>query len=530
MVGCRSTWVRPHIAVAVERSDGTWAGWVEPLADRISLDTARLRREQRHLDRQHRAGSPGCFNPDGTHNHGCQWKRSAAAKRTTTRVAELHRRRAGHRKTLHGALANRLFAHGADIACEKLDYVSWQKNFPRTVRDRAPGMLVETIRRKAESAGGDRLFEYSPNSTALSQTCLCGDRKKKPLNQRVHRCGCGITEHRDLFSAYLGLHVRRDADGLDRLDLEAANTGWLHRQDIDGCRGPAAASLNRRGRRHPSSPTRRSVARINARRKAKAAKRQSRSARTSTTNRPTARTHEQRDSRADRWNPSPSGREGCQVMTEVFDCADEGQRATGIASAISALKGGRLVVLPTDTVYGLGADAFDSAAVASLLSAKGRGRDMPVPVLVGSWHTIDGLVYTVPHAARELIRAFWPGALSLVVRQAPSLQWDLGDANGTVMLRMPLHAVAIELLREVGPMAVSSANISGRPAAVTVDDARRQLGDLVEVYLDAGPSAQQAASTIVDLTGAHPRILRTGPVSVDAVAEILAVDPVTLTD
>ena len=206
-------------------------------------------------------------------------------------------------------------------------------------------------------------------------------------------------------------------------------------------------------------------------------------------------------------------------MTEVFDCADEGQRATGIASAISALKGGRLVVLPTDTVYGIGADAFDSAAVASLLSAKGRGRDMPVPVLVGSWHTIDGLVYTVPHAARELIRAFWPGALSLVVRQAPSLQWDLGDANGTVMLRMPLHAVAIELLREVGPMAVSSANISGR-----------QLGDLVEVYLDAGPSAQQAASTIVDLTGAHTRILRTGQVSVDAVAEVLAVDPVTLTD
>ena len=154
-------------------------------------------------------------------------------------------------------------------------------------------------------------------------------------------------------------------------------------------------------------------------------------------------------------------------MTETFDCADEQRRATGIASAISALKGGRLVVLPTDTVYGIGADAFDSDAVSALLSAKGRGRDMPVPVLVGSWHTIDGLVYSVPHSARELIRAFWPGALSLVVRQAPSLQWDLGDAHGTVMVRMPLHPVAIELLREVGPMAVSSANISGRPAAVT---------------------------------------------------------------
>ncbi|MCV7280505.1 threonylcarbamoyl-AMP synthase [Mycolicibacterium flavescens] len=217
-------------------------------------------------------------------------------------------------------------------------------------------------------------------------------------------------------------------------------------------------------------------------------------------------------------------------MTNLFDCSDTDQRATGIASAISALKGGRLVVLPTDTVYGVGADAFDSDAVASLLAAKGRGRDMPVPVLVGSWHTIEGLVYNVPQSARELIRAFWPGALSLVVRQAPSLQWDLGDAHGTVMLRMPLHPVAIELLREVGPMAVSSANISGRPAAVTAAEAREQLGDLVEVYLDAGPSQQQAASTIVDLTGAHPRVLRQGPITAAAVADVLGVEPESLTD
>jgi L-threonylcarbamoyladenylate synthase len=215
-------------------------------------------------------------------------------------------------------------------------------------------------------------------------------------------------------------------------------------------------------------------------------------------------------------------------MSEVFDCSDPGQRQAGIASAISALKGGRLVVLPTDTVYGIGADAFDGTAVAALLAAKGRGRDMPVPVLVGSWHTIDGLVYSVPDAARELIQAFWPGALSLVVRQAPSLQWDLGDAYGTVMLRMPLHPIAIELLREVGPMAVSSANISGRPAAVTAADARDQLGDLVEVYLEGGTSAQQAASTIVDLTGAQPKVLRQGPVTAAAIADVLGVDAETL--
>ena len=213
----------------------------------------------------------------------------------------------------------------------------------------------------------------------------------------------------------------------------------------------------------------------------------------------------------------------------IFDCTDADQRTTGIASAISAVKGGRLVVMPTDTVYGIGADAFDRDAVGSLLAAKGRGRNMPVGVFVGSWNTIDGLVYSVPPAARELIRAFWPGALSLVVTQAPSLQWDLGDANGSVMLRMPLHPVAIELLREVGPMAQSSANVSGRPAAVTAAQAHEQLGDKVEVYLDGGPAEQQAASTIVDLTGDQPRILRTGPISAADIARVVGVETSTLT-
>ena len=216
-------------------------------------------------------------------------------------------------------------------------------------------------------------------------------------------------------------------------------------------------------------------------------------------------------------------------MTEVFDCAIPERRSLGIASAATALRSGRLVVMPTDTVYGIGADAFNSAAVAALLSAKGRGRDMPVGVLVGSWHTIEGLVYSMPDGARDLIRAFWPGALSLVVAQAPSLHWDLGDTRGTVMLRMPLHPVAIELLREVGPMAVSSANVSGRPPALNADEARDQLGDLVDVYLDSGPSAQQAASTIVDLTGAAPRILRAGPVSAERIAEVLGVEAALLT-
>ncbi len=216
-------------------------------------------------------------------------------------------------------------------------------------------------------------------------------------------------------------------------------------------------------------------------------------------------------------------------MAQFLDCRSPDNRGPAIDAAAAAVKSGRLVVMPTDTVYGIGADAFDSQAVAALLAAKGRGRDMPVGVLVGSWHTIDGLVYSVSESARELIRAFWPGALSLVVQQAPSLQWDLGDARGTVMLRMPLQPVAIELLRQTGPMAVSSANVSGQPPAATAEEARAQLGDLVDVYLDGGTAEQQAASTILDLTGSQPRILRDGPVSAAAIADVLGVDSASLT-
>lgn len=212
-------------------------------------------------------------------------------------------------------------------------------------------------------------------------------------------------------------------------------------------------------------------------------------------------------------------------MSTVYNCNKPDSRPVGLNAARGALKAGRLVVVPTDTVYGLAADAFDSDAVASLLQAKGRGRDMPVPVLVGSWTTIDGLVTTVRPEARELIRAFWPGGLSLVVHQAPSLAWDLGNTRGTVMLRMPLHPVILELLREVGPLAVSSANVSGQPPATTVDEARAQLGEAVGVYLDGGPAEHGVASTIVDLTGDRPRILREGAVTAEAIAEVLGDDP-----
>ncbi|MDQ4103184.1 MAG: L-threonylcarbamoyladenylate synthase [Actinomycetota bacterium] len=207
-------------------------------------------------------------------------------------------------------------------------------------------------------------------------------------------------------------------------------------------------------------------------------------------------------------------------MSTVYDCAVPDGRRAGLAAAAGAVRTGRLVVLPTDTVYGLGCDAFSSTAVQGLLDAKGRGRNMPLPVLVGSWSTVDGLVLGVPPQARTLIEAFWPGGLSLVLRHAPSLNWDLGDTRGTVMLRMPLHPVALELLREVGPMAVSSANRSGQRPATTVEQAREQLAERVAVYLDGG-TVGESASTIVDLTGDKPMVLREGAVTVAEVSEVL---------
>lgn len=209
------------------------------------------------------------------------------------------------------------------------------------------------------------------------------------------------------------------------------------------------------------------------------------------------------------------------AMPLRYDCADRAVRADALDAASRAVQSGQLVVLPTDTVYGIGADAFDAAAVADLLAAKGRGRDMPVPVLVGSWDTIEGLVNYVPPQMRALIEAFWPGGLTLVVEHAPSLSWDLGDSRGTVAVRMPLHPVALELLERTGPMAVSSANRSGQPAPVTVDEAEKQLGDSIQVYLDGGPATVGVASTIVDVTTETPRVLRQGAVTLDELRRVV---------
>lgn len=204
----------------------------------------------------------------------------------------------------------------------------------------------------------------------------------------------------------------------------------------------------------------------------------------------------------------------------LYDCRLSAERDAGIEAAADAVKQGDLVVMPTDTLYGIGADAFKSWAVEALLRAKGRGRDMPPPVLVGSRQALDGLVISLPNSARDLVAAFWPGALTVVVEHAPSLAWDLGETAGTVAVRMPMHPVALELLREIGPMAVSSANRSGQPAAATAAAAREQLEYAVSVYLEVGELPDTQPSTIVDCTGDVPQVLRAGAIPLEKLREV----------
>lgn len=208
-------------------------------------------------------------------------------------------------------------------------------------------------------------------------------------------------------------------------------------------------------------------------------------------------------------------------MSALYDCRDPQQRAAGIAEAAAVLRKGELAVIPTDTVYGVAADAFSRAGVASLLAAKGRGRHMPPPVLVGTVRAASALVEDMGAFGKDLIDEFWPGGLTLVFQANRSLAWDLGDTKGTVAVRMPLHEVALEVLKETGPLAVSSANRSGQPPAATAAGAREQLGDSVAVYLDGGPCPGDVPSTIVDLTGTVPRLLRAGVIGVERLRTVV---------
>ncbi len=213
-------------------------------------------------------------------------------------------------------------------------------------------------------------------------------------------------------------------------------------------------------------------------------------------------------------------------MGTIYNCLETSEALTGLRLARQAIGRGDLVVLPTDTVYGIAADAFNPAAVQKLLDAKGRGRQAPPPVLVPNFDTVSALAEHITPEIEKLADAFWPGGLTIVVSARPTLAWDLGETNGTVALRMPDHELVREFLTETGPLAVSSANLTGKPAAVTAAEAREQLGDRISVYLDTGESSgSRVGSTIVDVTptrdGKPARILRDGTISRDAIRDVL---------
>jgi tRNA threonylcarbamoyl adenosine modification protein (Sua5/YciO/YrdC/YwlC family) len=208
-------------------------------------------------------------------------------------------------------------------------------------------------------------------------------------------------------------------------------------------------------------------------------------------------------------------------VTTIYALNDPARRSEGFAEAKESLSSGALVVLPTDTVYGIAADAFDAAGVRRLLRAKGRGRNMPTPVMIGSGDTMRALATNLTAETRELAAAMWPGALTIICRQQPSLRWDIGDSRGTVALRVPAHDDAIELLLDNGPLAVSSANTTGMPPATTVAEAEGMLQQTVDVYLDGGPTPGPTPSTIVDATGSVLRVVRVGVISVARLREVV---------
>ncbi len=203
-----------------------------------------------------------------------------------------------------------------------------------------------------------------------------------------------------------------------------------------------------------------------------------------------------------------------------------GEDAVGLA--VDALRDGNLIVLPTDTVYGVAADAFNQAATRKVFAAKQRGWDVPLPVLVHSPKQLLGLCAEVPLVAERLMAAYWPGPLTLVFNEQPAMTWNLGASEGTVAVRMPLDDTALGIIRAVGPLAVTSANVHGQAPATTVADARAQLGDSVAVYVDDGARVGRVPSTIVDVTRGSAKILRSGILVDDDVLAVAdgSLDPI----
>ncbi len=188
--------------------------------------------------------------------------------------------------------------------------------------------------------------------------------------------------------------------------------------------------------------------------------------------------------------------------------------------AIEALSQGELVAFPTDTVYGLGADAFNDQAVRKLYLAKGRSQEKAIPVLVANLEQFVAIVDRTTLPAMRLVEKFWPGPLTIVLRQASDLA-DAISAHGTVGVRIPDHPIAQELIRAAGPLAVTSANRSGDPEACTAEEIETNMGAQVDLIVDGGRTPGGQPSTVVDCTQDPPRILRVGPITEEEIHSVL---------
>jgi len=204
-----------------------------------------------------------------------------------------------------------------------------------------------------------------------------------------------------------------------------------------------------------------------------------------------------------------------------FDVRKVAELERGLTAAAAAAKRGEVVVVPTESAYGLATDAFSIDGVNRLREIKNRGSDLPIPVMVGATMTIDGIVSGISQSARDLIAAFWPGALTLVGISQPTLTWAVCAAgDNSLSVRMPIHPVTWQLAKRVGPLALSGANIAGADLPTTCEEAVETFDNAVGVYLDAGPLSAGVASTVVDITTDPPTLLRAGAVSLTQLRSI----------
>lgn len=205
-------------------------------------------------------------------------------------------------------------------------------------------------------------------------------------------------------------------------------------------------------------------------------------------------------------------------MTQILPAAS--QKAFKLARRL--LREGEVVAFPTDTLYGVGAVAFEPYAVRQIFKVKNRPADKAIPVFITQIDDLSQVAKHVPNAAWPLLQKFWPGALTVVLPKVAALPADVTAGQNTVAVRIPDHPMSLELVRQVGrPLAVTSANLSGHANPASAQDVAEQLAGRLPLILDGGPSPSAQASTIIDLSVSPPRVLRTGPISVEQLRDYL---------